>query len=310
MLVKYIDFSNITDKYKPSIVAIGSFDGVHLGHQKVINRAIERALQFNVLSGVIIFEPHPLEVLNSQTKVEQITPISSKIIQLEALGVDICYVIKFTECFSSISEIEFIDEILIKLNVKGIVVGYDFTFGNKALGNTNTFQELNMGRYSLDIIEPFFINNEKVSSTRIREYLKTGNVIEANKLLGRGYSFKGKVVHGDGRGKSIGFPTVNLELLEEFIMVKNGVYLVCVTYLGYNYKGVMNVGFKPTFNDKGDNIVYEVHIIDFEKDIYDKILEVELIDYIREEIKYNSVLELKKQIRNDIVSAEHMFSKM
>ncbi len=306
MQVKYINYPIKKEEYKSSIIAIGSFDGVHLGHQRVIKKAVERARQRQVLSGVMVFEPHPQEVLELHTVVEKITPIASKINQIELLGVDICYVANFTKQFANITPKEFIDDFLVRLDIKGIVVGYDFTFGYKGAGDTTTLYEYCKDRYSVDVIEPYYISNEKISSTKIRDYLKKGNIIDANKLLGRRHSFKGKVVYGDGRGKDIGFPTVNLELLEKYIMIKKGVYSVYINYYGNKYKGVMNVGHKPTFNDKSNIITYEIHIIDFNKDIYDEILEVELVDFIREEKKYNSVKELKNQIINDILKAEQI----
>ncbi|MGD9677164.1 MAG: bifunctional riboflavin kinase/FAD synthetase [Vulcanibacillus sp.] len=303
MIVYNIIDTNIKYKQSPNIMAIGYFDGVHLGHQKVISKALERAKENNIICSVMIFEPHPHEIIGVTNKVEKITPINSKINQLKKLGVNICYIVKFTKNFANTSPRNFIDEILIQLNVKGIVVGYDFTFGKNGSGNPETLKELSKNIYTVDIIEPYFLSNIKISSTRIRDCLISGNITDANKMLGRSYSFKGKVVHGDGRGRDIGFPTVNLELIDDYSKIKNGVYTVNVKYNGNKLLGVMNVGYRPTFSP--DNVIkYEVYIIDFNEEIYGQELEVELLYYLREEKKYSNIEDLKKQINIDIVSAE------
>lgn len=288
------------DSHKPTVLAIGYFDGVHLGHQQVIKRAVNIAKERGVACGVMTFEPHPKEVIGDNVHIAKITPLTSKLKQFELLNIDICYVVNFTEELASISPKEFIENFLGKLNVQGVIAGFDFAFGNKGSGNGETLKKESNGRFSVDIVEPLFSHGEKISSTRIREYLLSGLVVEANDLLGRNYSFIGKVIPGDKIGRTIGFPTANLKLTDEYIELKNGVYVVRVKFDMQTYIGVMNVGFRPTLNQKFKKISYEIFIFDFNQMIYGKVIEVELIDYIREEKKFNNLDELKQQIFNDI----------
>ncbi|TCS82988.1 bifunctional riboflavin kinase/FAD synthetase [Tepidibacillus fermentans] len=293
--------------YEPSIVAIGFFDGVHLGHQKVIKRACEIARSRNLVCGVMTFDPHPKQVMGIKDKIDQITPIHSKLKQLETLHVDFTYIIQFTKEFANISPEEFVENILLKLNVRGIVVGFDFTFGYKGLGTPKTLVELSQGYFTVDVIDSYNYKREKISSTRVRDRLLSGDIHEVRSLLGRNYSFYGRVVRGDQLGRTIGFPTANLELLEDYLILKNGVYVVKVNFQGKTYPGVMNIGYKPTVKQNLKSPTYEVHLIDFDGDLYGQILEVELLDYIRGEKKFSGIHELKEQIYKDTLEAKKAF---
>lgn len=301
---------NDNEQFKPCVLALGFFDGVHLGHQKVIKSAGKIAKEKNLPYGIMTFNPHPKEVMGITEKIDQITPLDSKLRILDDLGVDICYLVKFDKKFAGISPMEFIDQFLLKLNVKGVVAGFDFTFGNKGIGTPDTLIKNSKGEYTVEIIDPYYDNGQKISSTRIRDYLLTGNISDVSRLLGRYYSFKGKVIHGDKRGRTIGFPTANLELAEDYLDIKNGVYLVKNIIEGQTYIGVMNVGFKPTFDNNENHTTYEIFILNFSKEIYDKVIEVELLEYIRAERKFNSIGDLKVQIEKDVRYANKFITNM
>lgn len=294
-----------SNDFNSIVIAIGFFDGVHLGHQKVINEACKTAKKMDLPCGIMTFTPHPKQVMGEKIKIDQITPNIRKLKEFEKLNIDVSYIVNFTKEFAKISPEEFV-EFLLQLNVKGVIVGFDFTFGYKGLGTATTLKELAKGRFTVDIVEPFFYEDEKVSSTRIRDNLLNGNIEVVNKLLGRNYSFAGKVVQGFMRGRTIGFPTANLQLLDDYLPIKNGVYVVKVQYHNTYYSGVMNVGYKPTFFDDNSNHTYEIYIIDFSEDIYDEVLEVEVLDFIREEKKFDSIEGLKQQIKFDVQNAKNI----
>lgn len=298
MKIYEISFPLIEDDYQPSVVAIGYFDGVHLGHQQVIKRACQMAKQIHLPCGILTFTPHPKEVLGMNHKIDQITPIDSKLKLIEKLGPDFSYVVQFTKAFAAISPQEFMEQFLTKLNIKGVVVGFDFTFGYKGLGTTETLIE--QEKLIVDIVEPYFDNGEKISSTRVRDELISGKTANVKRLLGRNYSFSGRVIHGDKRGRTIGFPTANLQPKEDILYLKKGVYAVKVHFQNQSFVGVMNIGYKPTFEEQKYEPSYEVHILDFQGDLYGEIIEIELIEFLRDEKKFQSVDELKQQILADI----------
>lgn len=297
-------------KFPSCIIAIGYFDGVHLGHQQVIKRACDIAKKNNLPCGVMTFNPHPMVVINKYAKIDQLTPVECKLKIFKELNIDISYIVNFSKEFANLSPESFIEDFLIKLNAKGVVVGFDFAFGSKGLGNSELLIEKSNGRYSVDVISSFNEDGEKISSTRIRDYLLSGKVLDANRLLGRNYSFYGKVIHGDKRGRTIGFPTANLELLENYLSIKKGVYVVKIDINGKSYAGVMNIGYNPTFVDDLYSPSYEVHIIDFKENIYNQILKIELIEFVRDEKKFNSIEDLKRQISDDVEHAKRAIINM
>lgn len=295
-------------KYDPSIIAIGFFDGVHLGHQQVIKRACQMAKKQHLPCGIMTFTPHPKEVIGIRDHIDQITPLEKKLELVEKHGIDFAYVVHFSKEFASIAPSDFIEEFLMKLQIKGVVIGFDFTFGSMGSGTAETLMELSNGRYLVDVVEPFYDHGEKVSSTRIRDYLLSGKVADANRLLGRNYSFLGRVVHGDKRGRTIGFPTANLQLVGDYLSMKKGVYACLVHVRGEIHLGVMNIGYNPTFEKKRIIASYEVHIIDFNAEIYDEVLEVELIEFIRNEKKFDRMEALIKQIQADVDYAKQIMA--
>ncbi|MFM1650865.1 bifunctional riboflavin kinase/FAD synthetase [Brevibacillus sp. B_LB10_24] len=287
----------------PCSLALGYFDGVHIGHRRVIQKAIDVAALSGWRSAVMTFDPHPREVLGQTGYTRYLTPLEEKLEQIEKMGVDIVYIVTFDIPFSSIYPEDFINEFLMPLQVKHVVVGFDYTFGYRGMGTALTLQEKSAGRYGLDIIGPVNRLGEKVSSTVIREYLHDGDVEQARLLLGRPYKVKGTVVHGDKRGRSIGFPTANIRVDKPYLIGKNGVYGVRFTLEGRAYQGVMNVGIKPTFELEKKLKSLEVHLFDFDEDIYGKEVEVEFLFFMRDEQKFAGVESLIAQIEQDVTEA-------
>ncbi|WJQ79343.1 bifunctional riboflavin kinase/FAD synthetase [Brevibacillus brevis] len=293
----------------PCAIALGYFDGVHIGHRRVIQKAIDTAKANGWQSTVVTFDPHPREVLGQSGYTRYLTPLADKLEQFEKMGVDTTYVMKFDISFAAIYPEDFITECLLPLECRHIVVGFDYTFGYRGMGTAHTLQEMSKGRYGLDIVGPVNRLGEKVSSTIIREYLHHGDVEQVRHLLGRSYKVRGTVVHGDKRGRTIGFPTANVQVNQPYLIGKNGVYGVRFTVDEQSYYGVMNVGIKPTFELEKKEKSLEVHIFEFSGEIYDKEVEVEFLFYIREEQKFAGVNALIAQIGRDVQTAKQKFAE-
>ncbi|MDN4523409.1 bifunctional riboflavin kinase/FAD synthetase [Fictibacillus fluitans] len=283
----------------PTVMALGYFDGLHLGHQKVIGTASAIARQEKLTSAVMSFHPHPSVVLGKkEAHVSYLTPIEKKEELLRELGIDIFYLVEFNEEFASLSPMSFIQEYLIGLHVKHVVAGFDYTYGKYGKGNMAVMEESAGGAFSQTVIEKLERNGQKISSTLIRNLLKDGNVDAIPEYLGRPYSISGKVVHGESRGTSIGFPTANVEPAPEYLIPANGVYIVQAEVDGQRLNGVANIGTKPTFHEEREASI-EVHLFDFSSNIYGKDVEVHWLSRIRDEKKFESVDALVKQIGAD-----------
>jgi len=293
----------------PCAVALGYFDGVHIGHRRVIQKAIDTAKANGWKSAVMTFDPHPREVLGQTGYSQYLTPLPEKLEQLEKMGVDLAYVIRFDISFAAVYPEDFIEECLLPLGCRHVVVGFDYTFGHRGMGTAQTLQELARGRYGVDIVGPVNRLGEKVSSTVIREYLHHGDVEQTRHLLGRPYKISGEVVHGDKRGRTIGFPTANVRVSSPYLIGKNGVYGVRFTVGGQVYQGVMNVGIKPTFELEKKEKSLEVHIFDFKREIYGEKVEVEFLFFIRDEQKFAGVEALIAQIQQDVQVAKEKFAE-
>jgi len=290
---------SIKKNHKNSVVAIGNFDGIHLGHQKVLNQARLKAKKENLKFGVITFEPIPNMFFNKNIKYNRINSAEQKIYYLNKLKLDFLIIINFNESFSNISAEHFISKILVaKLKSKYIFVSQNFRFGKKRLGNTNTlkiFEKKNL--YKTIITIPYQKNKKIISSSLIRKKIYEGNVVEVKKLLGRPWIIKGEVVKGEQRGKKIGFPTCNIKW-DSYVLPKLGVYSVQVETKNFKKKGIANLGYRPTFN--GKTLLLEVNIFGIKVNLYKKILKVSFIKFIRPEKKFKNINELKKQIKKDI----------
>jgi riboflavin kinase / FMN adenylyltransferase len=294
----------------PISMALGYFDGVHLGHQKVILEAKKQADQKGLGSAVMTFDPHPSVVLGKNEKhVQYITPLSEKINLIEELGIDYLFIVHFTAEFANLLPQEFIDQFVIDLNVKHVVAGFDFSYGRMGKGTMEILPFHSREKFTFTIVEKFTSGDEKVSSTRIRQYIKNGRFTELPELLGRFYTTVGIVVHGDKRGRTIGFPTANVDTNDEYILPPTGVYAVKIKIDENWYEGVCNVGYKPTFNKDALKISVEVHIFNFENNIYDSQVTIEWHQYLRKEQKFSGIQELIAQIEKDKQNAIEYFNK-
>ena len=295
---------NIKENHKNSVIAIGNFDGLHLGHQKVLNQAKLKAKKENLKFGVITFEPIPNMFFNKSIKHYRINSAEQKIYYLNKLKLDFLIIINFNESFSNISAEHFISKILVaKLKSKYIFVSQNFRFGKKRLGNTNTlkiFEKKNL--YKTIITIPYRKNKKIISSSLIRKKIYEGNVVEVKKLLGRPWIIKGEVVKGEQRGKKIGFPTCNIKW-DSYVLPKLGVYSVQVETKNFKKKGIANLGYRPTFN--GKTLLLEVNIFGIKVNLYKKILKVSFIKFIRPEKKFKNISDLKNQIKKDIITAKN-----
>ncbi|GEK32516.1 riboflavin biosynthesis protein RibF [Kurthia sibirica] len=285
----------------PYSLALGFFDGVHRGHQEVIKQASIKAQNTATKLAVMTFDPHPSIVLGqSKDPVFYITPLKQKIKILERLDVDTLFVVRFTSDFAQLSPETFIELFIEKLQVKHVTAGFDYTFGKKGQGTMQVMQNLSKGRFTVQIVEKQQENDEKISSTRIRKLLKDGDMATVHQLLGRPYSTPGVVIHGDKRGRTIGFPTANVSVDEGSFIPANGVYVVKLSVQNDWYTGICNVGYKPTFKNPDEkNLSIEVHINDFDKNIYGEEVIIDWYAWVRDEEKFNGIDALVAQLRKD-----------
>lgn len=295
---------------KPSVIALGFFDGVHLGHQRVILTAKQIAEEKQMQSAVMTFNPHPKVVLGKhEGQLNYLSPLPEKQKLLEKLGIDVLYIVEFTLYFANLTPQQFVDDYLIGLHVKHVVAGFDYTYGKLGKGTMETLSFHSREAFTQTTISKVERGIDKISSTYIRTLLDKGNVLLISEFLGRYYQVKGKVVHGEKRGTKIGFPTANIEA-EHYILPCTGVYAVCVSLNGRIIEGVCNVGYKPTFhNDNKLQQTVEVHLFDFNESIYGEEVELEWIERIRSEQKFDSIQQLVSQIHKDKEQAKRILSK-
>lgn len=296
--MKIIKSLSDIDIKSDTVLTVGSFDGIHLGHQQILDELNRQASDCECIPSLVTFHPHPKQVLGN--RVELLTPLQEKLQILEKLGLAMVIVIPFTVEFSKMEYQDFVQEILIKkIHMKKMVVGYDHAFGRNRQGDPLHLKELGekLG-FSLTVIEPHVIGNELISSSRIREFLHLTEMEKVKELLGRPYSLMGIVEKGENRGAGLGYPTANIQLLqEEKLIPQRGVYAVDIMMAGKDYKGMMNIGHRPTFNF--DPLTLEVHIFNFSGLIYGSTIEILFKKYIREEKKFSTTQKLKEQILKD-----------
>ena len=301
--------TNLNQNDTACVASIGNFDGLHLGHQKIISRLKEKAIQLNLPVTIISFEPLPAEYFMPNPPA-RIYPMRDKVRRLNQLGVDNYLCLKFDHAFANQSPETFIKEILLdKLNVKYLAVGDDFRFGKERAGDFKLLKKLGLTN-GMEVTDTptCKVDGKRVSSTRIRHHLENGEITAANHLLGYPYQLSGRVRHGDKRGRTIGFPTLNMRVLNH-IAPQRGVYAVKVHGLGSTiYHGVANLGRRPTV--KGTENRLETHVFDFDQNVYGKHICVELVEYIREEKKFEDFEELKNQIKIDADLAKQMLHKV
>jgi len=284
------------------VVTIGTFDGVHLGHQTIIRTLKEKAEEHECCTTIVTFEPHPQFVIQPKRKngLKLLTLIDEKIAILEKLGIDRLIVIPFTPEFSQLSSLEFIEKILIaKIGFKYIIIGYDHAFGRNRDGNQSVLEQLShQFNYQIFTVQPFRYGDVVISSTQIRKLIANGDIEKAAQYMGRSYHITGKVIHGQGRGRTMRAPTANiLPKSDEKLIPQNGIYAVWA-YLGQRkFRGVLYIGTRPTFAIQSVSI--ELFIFDFQEDIYGESITVELKHRIRDDQKFDNVENLVAQIEND-----------
>lgn len=283
-----------------SVVTIGTFDGVHLGHQKIVDRLIKIAQNNELKSVVLTFFPHPRMILQKDSKIKLINTIDEKTTLFENLGLDHLVIKKFTKEFSRLTAFEFVRDILVnKLHVKHIIIGYDHRFGRNRTANINDLREYGETfGFKVTEISAQDINDVTISSTKIRKALKEGEIEIANAFLGYPFMLTGTVISGKGLGKDLEFPTANLCIEEEYKLIpKNGVYVVKSWINNNEVFGMMNIGTNPTVEGKFQSI--EIHFFNFDKDIYDQKIKIELLKRLRDEKKFESIDALKTQLLSD-----------
>ncbi|MCH7320981.1 riboflavin biosynthesis protein RibF [Solibacillus sp. MA9] len=293
-------------------LAVGFFDGVHKGHQAVINAAKATAKELGIKSAVMTFDPHPSIVLGGRNeKVFYITPLAQKLDTFEELSIDAVFVVNFTSDFAKLTPEQFVQYFILDLNVQHVTAGFDYSFGAFGKGNMDMMKQLAHGQFGVTIVEKQQDVEEKISSTRIRNALQDGDMEQVRTLLGRAFEVPGIVVHGDKRGRTMGFPTANVQAMEGCYIPATGVYAVKILVQNKWYNGVCNVGYKPTFkNPEEKQLSIEVHILNFDKNIYGEEVVVGWYKRIRSERKFSGIDALIEQIEHDKQQAIHYFEQL
>ena len=298
------NLNEITNSGENKVAALGFFDGIHKAHQKIITNAVKKAKELKIKSVVITLDRSPKEYFG-KTTVECLTPQNKKNELLMELGVDEVYYLTFNEILQNINAEEFIDNVLIKLNVVEVFCGYDYRFGNKGLGTPLLIENYTQGKITTNVLNEMLEDNIKISTTSLKQFIKEGKLENYNKFTGRYYMVSGTVIHGKKLGRTIGFPTANLKLHDKYLLPdSNGVYLTKTKVGDKVYKSVTNIGFNPTTDKDRTERIIETYIIDFSDDIYDKTIELYFYEFMRPELKFTSFEELKAKIMEDKEVAE------
>ena len=282
----------------PTILTLGTFDGVHQGHRTIISKLTSESKKHDLKSIILTFFPHPRNIVSSK-KIKSISTIDEKIQIFSELDLDELIIQNFNKSFSEMGAEEFIKLLVNNLNLKKIIVGYNHRFGKNRSADIDVLRDFST-KYDFEVVEikAFEVEKIKISSTKIRNAIDNGNIDVCNNYLGYNFNMNGIVVKGKSIGKSIGFPTANINIAEEYkIIPKNGVYLVRCFFEKNKFYGMMNIGYNPTFGSNEKTI--EVNIFDFSKDLYDKNIRIEFLKFIRDEIKFDNAEELQNQLIND-----------
>ncbi|MFT5791707.1 MAG: riboflavin kinase/FMN adenylyltransferase [Saprospiraceae bacterium] len=294
---------------KKTIVTIGTFDGVHIGHQKIISQLLNASKNKNETSVLLTFFPHPRMVLQKDSNIKLINTIDEKINLLEKIGLEELIIHPFNREFSRLTALEFVRDILVhKLNISKLIIGYDHHFGKNREGNFEQLLEYGgMFDFEVEEIPAQNINDISVSSSKIRNALIDGDIERANKYLDYNFMLSGKVVAGNNLGSKINFPTANIHIEQDYKLIpKNGVYIVKSIILSVAYFGMLNIGNRPTIDGKQQTI--EVHFFNFDKNIYEENIQIELLKFIRDEEKFESIEALKNQLIEDEITIKNIIS--
>ncbi len=308
--MKLIDgIENIKESFFYPFLTIGNFDGVHLGHQAIFKMLVEKARKKKGTSIVFTFQPHPMRVISPEKAPRQLTTFKDKVELIRAFGIDYLICVNFTREFSAIEAEDFVKDILVgRIHVKEIFIGSNYLFGKGRKGSPELLKR--MGKdygFGVTVVDELKMNGVIISSSKIRSLISNGRVEEASRFLGRFYSVDGTVIKGTRRGKNLlHIPTANLATSNE-LLPKDGVYAVTVNLEGKMYRGAANIGYNPTFKEK--RLSFEVHILDFDRDILGKNLKVNFIKRLRDEIRFNNAQELANHMKKDIEAVRDLLKK-
>jgi riboflavin kinase / FMN adenylyltransferase len=297
----------LTEIIGASCATIGNFDGVHMGHRRLLTRVKDRSQAKNMVGLVLTFDPHPLTVVGSGKSPPFITSLARKLELIESYGPELTVVMPFTKKLAAMEPEDFVREYLLQgLGVKELVIGYDYAFGKGRKGNFELLRALgDKYGFRVERLDPVIIDGAVVSSTRIRDMIQAGDVWNVKPLLGRFHELEGAVVHGHNRGKGLGFPTANLQT-DVNLLPKTGVYAIWAETQGGMIPGVANIGLNPTFDDQ--TLSVEAHLFDFSDDLYGRTLRVHLVQRLRSERKFDSVDALVSRIRDDVALAKNILA--
>lgn len=289
---------------EPCVLALGNFDGVHLGHRRLLEQGLSQARSLGVNLDVLIFEPHPLKVLFPERGIKLLSTNQERLQYLEEIGVHTVYLLPFTRETAKTSPEQFVEKILLPLGVIHVVVGFNYSFGDQGRGNSELLQVLGQKHgFGVSVLQAQMLDGQVISSSSIRKAILQGNIRLAAALLGRPPRLRGTVIHGEERGRQIGYPTANILTPDDFLIPKRGVYAVRAYLDGKSVSGMMNIGMKPTFHDLYDTVV-EVHFLDFDGDLYGKEITVLIEERLRDERKFKGVDELLIQLNKDRIKAQ------
>jgi riboflavin kinase/FMN adenylyltransferase len=284
---------------RDALLTVGVFDGVHLGHKYLISKLLEYARQGNLLSGVVTFHQYSEKLWPLRTKLPFLTDIEERINLLKNEGVDVIILLSFTAELVQLSARQFVGLLQKHLRMRGLVIGSDFALGKDREGDTNTLQKIGHEmNFNVMVVPPLMINGEVVSSTAIRRALASGDMMKVGELAGRHFSLRGKVVSGAGRGVGLGFPTANLNVGREYALPPDGVYASWAHIDGEEYQSMTNIGRAPTFGDSERTV--EAYLIDYQGDLYGQELKIDIVARLRDEKKFDTVEDLKKQVTEDV----------
>jgi riboflavin kinase/FMN adenylyltransferase len=304
-----LDLAQIKGPLRRPVLTIGNFDGVHRGHLALFTLVKEKARAIEGLSAVMTFEPHPIRVMKPGNGPLLITPTDQKLKLIADAGIDVILCLPFTKAFASISARDFVKDILVgRIGIRGLVVGYDYAFGQGREGNIQLLKEMGI-ELGFDVHEvgPVYAGNTLVASTSIRRFIQEGNLAEAKRLLGRDYQISGTVVEGKKRGgRLLGYPTANMKLVDT-LTPKPGVYVVRVAVNDRTYDGLTNVGYNPTFGNGALSV--ETHILEFSGDLLGRKITVEFVERLRDEKTFGTAEDLAEQIRRDVIQARGLIAK-
>lgn len=295
---------------EPCVIALGNFDGVHLGHRRLLEHGLEQAKRLDVGLSVLIFEPHPLKVLFPERGIQLLSTTQERLKCMEELEVRTVYHLPFTQEMANTSPEQFVEDVLLPLGVIHVVVGFNYSFGAQGMGNPELLQALGQKYgFGVSVLQAQIIDGLVISSSSIRQALLQGNISLAKSLLDRSPCLSGTVVHGEERGRQLGYPTANILPPEDLLIPKRGVYAVWADLEGKRVLGMMNIGMKPTFHDLYGTMI-EVNFFDYNGDLYDHEITVYIEERLRDERKFNGITELMTQLKNDRIQAENLLRRI